>query len=71
MQKPFTLGVFIMLIGSSLFGATITLQQGVGEYNGCEDSYIESENVDGYNGFGANHGDSQIIAAAKTRYASW
>lgn len=63
--------IAVLFITALASAETITLQQGVGGYAGCEDSYIESKNVDGYNGFEANYGNDQFFAAANTRYASW
>jgi hypothetical protein len=47
--------VSLFLIVSLTIGVNLELQQGVSEYEGCQDSYVSSEQA------GSNFGDSKSL----------
>jgi len=53
---------------SALFGASITLQQGVDSYGGCADSYIADDGADADTE--SNFGDNPDITVAAKNYAA-
>lgn len=62
----------VLLYTVFLTAETITLQEGVNGYSGCEDSYIESMSADGYNGSSTTHGEQSFFAAGHLSYkVSW